>query len=91
MKRNNDLATKENWENLANAIVLTAVKDFRTEYKKLLKNPKSKAAAAEVASLIRFFTSDYYSSLTSVDGEFLVRKLKSEVEEKINADKGKLT
>ena len=29
MKRNNDIATKENWENLANAIVLTAVKDFR--------------------------------------------------------------
>ena len=80
-------ATRENWENLANAIILTAVKDFRTEYKKLLKNPKSKTAAAEVASLIRFFTSEYYSSLTSVDGEFLVRKLKSEVEEKINAEK----
>lgn len=83
--------TRENWENLANAIILTAVKDFRTEYKKLLKNPKSKTAAAEVASLIRFFTSEYYSSLTSVDGEFLVRKLKSEVEEKINAEKGKST
>ncbi len=83
-------ATRANWENLANAIVLAAAKDFRTEYKKLLKNPKSKTAAAEVASLVRFFTSEYFSSLTSVDGEFLVRKLKSEVEEKINAEKGKL-
>ena len=83
----NEEATRSNWENLANAIILTAVKDFRTEYKKLLKNPKSKAAATEVASLIRFFTSEYYSSLTSVDGEFLVRELKSEVEEKINAEK----
>ena len=83
----NDEGTKANWENLANAIVLSAVKDFRTEYKKLLKNPKSKSAAAEVASLIRFFTSEYYSSLTSVDGEFLVRKLKSEVEEKLNVEK----
>lgn len=84
-------ATRENWENLANAIILTAVKDFRTEYKKLLKNPKSKSAAAEVTSLIRFFTSEYYSSLTSVDGELLVRKLKSEVEEKLYAEKGKST
>ncbi len=83
-------ATMTNWENLANAIVLTAVKDFRTEYKRYLKNPKSKSAAAEVASLIRFFTSEYYSSLTSVDGEFLVRKLKEEVEEKINAKQEKL-
>lgn len=81
--------TMTNWENLANAIVLTAVKDFRTEYKRYMKNSKSKAAASEVASLIRFFTSDYYSTLTSVDGEFLVRKLKEEVEEKINAEKGR--
>lgn len=87
----NEEAIRTNWENLANAIVLTAVKDFRTEYKKLLKNPKSKTAAAEVASLVRFFTSDYYSSLTAVDGEMLVRKLKSEVEEKINAEKGRST
>ncbi len=79
--------TMTNWENLANAIVLSAVKDFRTEYKRYLKNPKSKDAVNEVAALIRFFTSEYYSSLTSVDGEFLVRKLKSEVEEKINAEK----
>ena len=85
----NEEATRTNWENLANAIVLTAVKDFRTEYKKLLKNPKSKSAAAEVAALVRFFISDYYSSLTAVDGEMLVRKLKNEVEEKINAEKGK--
>lgn len=80
-------ATRGNWENLANAIVLSAVKDFRMEYKKLIKNPKSKSAAAEVASLVGFFTSEYYSTLTSVDGEFLVRKLKSEVEEKLNVEK----
>lgn len=80
-------ATRDNWEKLANAIIVTAVKDFRKEYRQLLKNPKSRMAEAEVASLIRFFTSEYFSSLTSVDGEFLVRKLKSKVEEKINAKK----
>ena len=79
--------TKDNWERLANAIILTAAKDFRKQYKKLLKNPKSQMVAAEVTSLIRFFRSEYYSCLTSVDGEFLVGKLKSIVEEKINAEK----
>ncbi len=83
----NDDSTNTSWENLANAVVLSAVRDFRTEYKKLLRNPNSKAAAGEVASLVRFFISDYYKSLTSVDGGFLVRKLKDEVEEKINAEK----
>lgn len=85
----NEEVARANWENLANAIVLSAVRDFRTEYKRYLKNPKSRDAASEVASLIRFFTSDYYKALTSVDGEFLVRKLKEEVEEKLNAEKGR--
>ena len=67
--------------------MLTAVKDFQRNYKRYLRNPKSKDVASEVASLIRFFTSDYYSSLTSVDGEFLVRKLKDEMEEKLNDEK----
>lgn len=83
----NDGGTNANWERLANAIVLSAVRDFRTGYKRFLRNPNSKEAAGEVASSVRFFTSDYYKSLTSVDGGFLVRKLKEEVEEKINAEK----
>lgn len=91
MKTVHEDVTRANWENLANAIVLSAVRDFRTAYKKLLRNPKSREAAGEVTALVRFFTSDYYGSLTSVDGEFLVRKLKSEVEEKMNAEKRKST
>ena len=83
--------TIDNWEKLANRIVLTAAQDFRQEYKRYLRNPKSRDAANEIAKLVRFFTSDYYKALTSVDGEFLVKELKKEVEEKINAEKGELT
>ena len=83
----NNECTRANWENLANAIVLSAVQDFMTQYKKLLKNPKSKSAEAEVTSLVRFFTSEYYSTLTCVYGKFLVMKLKNEVEEKLNVEK----
>lgn len=78
---------KENWENLANAIVVFAAQDFKKAYKRYLRNSRSREAAGEVEALIRFFMGDYYKALTSVDGEVLVRELKRQVEEKINAEK----
>ena len=66
------------YENLANAIILTAVDDYRRALKKYSKNPDSKSAKAEVDSLERFFRSQWHSVLTSVEGEFLIRKLRAE-------------
>ena len=66
------------YENLANAIILTAVDDYRRALKKYSQNPDSKSAKAEVDSLERFFRSQWYSVLTSVEGEFLIRKLRAE-------------
>ena len=66
------------YENLANAIVLSAVEDYRKALKKYSRNPDSKSAKAEVDSLERFFRSQWYSILTSVEGEFLIRKLRAE-------------
>jgi len=66
------------YENLANAIVLTAVEDYRKAIKRYSKNPDSKSAKAEVDSLEKFFRSQWYSVLTSVEGEFLIRKLREE-------------
>ena len=82
-----DDPNQENWNNLANAIVLSAVKDFRRAYKKYLKNPEDKAVADEVASLINFFTGENFLLFTSVDGGYIVRKLKEEVEKKVEAEK----
>ena len=50
------------YENLANAIVLTAVEDYRKALKKYSRNPDSKSAKAEVDSLERFFRSQWYSA-----------------------------
>lgn len=68
----------DSYENLANAIVLSAVEDYRKALMKYSKNPDSKTAKAEVDSLERFFKSQWYSVLTSVEGEFLIRKLRAE-------------
>lgn len=66
------------YENLANAIILTAVEDYRRVLKRYVKNPKSKEVMADVKELERFFKSSWYSALTSVDGEFLIRKIRAE-------------
>ena len=74
------------YENLANSIILLAVKDYRDALKKLKKWPRNEAACHEAAQIMkaeveRFFRSAWYRELTSVDGEFLISKLQAEVEE----------
>ena len=66
------------YENLANAIVLKAVEDYRRALRRFAKNPGSKMALAEVESLERFFRSNWYAEFTFVEGEFLIRKLRGE-------------
>ncbi|ERT57149.1 hypothetical protein [Megasphaera vaginalis (ex Srinivasan et al. 2021)] len=66
------------YENLACAIILQAVKDYRAARKKLKHNPKNKDAKLMAEDLERFFRSDWYTSLTSFDGEMLLTKLKEE-------------
>ena len=66
------------YENLANAIILLAVKDYRLALKLLSKNPHSRSAMVAVNEMERFFRSDWYETLTSVDGEMLIRKLREE-------------
>ena len=65
------------YERLANAIILSAVADYRAALKK--RNPKSKTAIDEALQIEKFFRSSWYQQLTSVDGEFLIRKLQNEI------------
>lgn len=55
------------YENLANAIILQAVKDYR------LTDNKS-----ELKEIERFFHSDWFSVLTSLDPGLLIQKLRKE-------------
>lgn len=68
-----------NYENLANAIILQAVKDYRTALKCLDRNPNNRSAQSDKTEVERFFRSQWYSALTSVDGEMLIRSLQEEV------------
>lgn len=69
-----------NYENLANAIILQAVKDYRTALKCIKVNPRNKSALADKGEIERFFRSSWFSVLTSVDGEMLIRSLNREAD-----------
>jgi hypothetical protein len=69
----------DTYEQLANAIILQAVKDYRDALKKLKKRPRYEPAKDMISEVERFFHSDWYRELTSVDGNFLIDKLRSEV------------
>ena len=78
MAGNKNLA-EDPYERLANAIILQAVTDYRSVLKKIRRNPKNKDSVDEALRIERFFRSDWYSHLTSVDGEYLIRRLRDEV------------
>ena len=67
------------YERLANAIVLQAVSDYRVALKKIKAHPKNRGAISEALEIEKFFRSGWYSQLTDVDGEYLIRRLQDEV------------
>jgi len=71
----------DTYEQLANAIVLQAAKDYRDALKKLKKRPHYEPAKYTIAEVESFFHSDWYRELTSVDGDYLLNKIRSEVRE----------
>ena len=67
------------YEAIANAIILQAVKDYRMALKSLKANSRNMTAQADKAEIEQFFRSQWYSALTDVNGEMLIRSLQKEV------------
>ena len=61
------------------AIVLQAVADYRVALKKIKAHPKNREAISEALEIEKFFRSGWYSILTDVDGEYLIRRLQDEI------------
>ena len=68
----------DGYEELANAIVMQAVKDWRKAVRTLKKRPRYEAAKQMRDECERFFRSEWFEELTSVDGSVILRKLKQE-------------
>ena len=70
----------DSYEKLANAIVLQAVKDYRTALKRVARHPKAWDGLATKNECERFFRSGWFGVLTGIDPEMLMRKLQMEVQ-----------
>ncbi len=67
---------EEDIENLANAIILQAVKDYRSA----LAGDSVNGCDSEsvIAECERFFQSEWFKVLTKVDGEYLITNIRKE-------------
>ena len=73
-------ANAKSYENLANAIILLAVSDYRAANKRLREFPTSRDALATCREVRRFFLSAYFMNLTKLDGRLLLAQLDEEAE-----------
>ena len=71
---------QENWENLANAIIISAVKDYAHAYRRTMRHPDDVYVQEEVRKLERFFFGEWYAKLTDLDPHYLLDRLKEGIE-----------
>ena len=71
-------AMQWNWEELANGIVLQAVKDYRASRRRSRKRKTAREARMRIREVEMFFRSRWFCQLTDIDGYKLLEKLKEE-------------
>lgn len=69
----------ENYQELANAIILQAVKDYRKALHILKRHPNHEGANKDKSDIEKFFVSEWYGRLTKVDGKRLLLQIQQGV------------
>jgi hypothetical protein len=67
------------YEELANAIILQAVKDYRADLQILKQFPHNERALKDKEDIDDFFYSSYFAKLTRVEPEVIIHRLEAEV------------
>lgn len=67
------------YEELANAIILSAVKDYKRYLRILKKHTRDNSTRNKARSIERFFRSNYFAVLTDANPEKIITRLKEEV------------
>lgn len=68
------------YEELANAVILLAVKDWRMAASTLKRKPEHFIALQRKSECERFFRSRWFGKLTRLDGGMLLEELRKEVD-----------
>lgn len=73
---------RDEWSDLAEAIILKAVDDYRHTSKRLLAKPNDDRLKLQKAEIERFFFSSWFQVLTDLDGKLLLQKLQVEIQKR---------
>ena len=73
-----NLTEMESYQELANAVVLQAVQDFRNSSRRLSSHPDDGYARKLKRECEEFFRSQHFDLLTGIDGERLLGDLRKE-------------
>lgn len=73
---------RDEWSDLAEAIILKAVDDYRHTSKRLLAKPDDDRLTLRKAEIERFFLSSWFQVLTDLDGKQLLQKLQAEIQQR---------
>lgn len=65
---------EENYRALADAVIMQAVKDYRSAYRRRGRFPDDSKAEKDIRMITRFFCSRYFQVLTDLDGPMLLKK-----------------
>lgn len=74
-------ATITHYENLANAIVIQAIQDYKAALRVLEKNPNNIWTNRDVKEIEHFFRSKWYRMLTSVDAGWLMERINETIDD----------
>ena len=72
---------EEAYENLANAIVVSAADEYKEAYLRVKRNPYNEGTKQELKGIESFFYSDWFLMLTKVDAGYLLRRIREMVDE----------
>jgi len=76
-------STLHNWQELANAIILRAVEDYRRAHDRNRLRPHQAETLREIQSIEQFFCSEWFEVLCNLDGRKLLHDLKKQMEDTI--------
>ena len=73
------------YNNLANAIIVQAVKDYRKALLLYNRDPMKDKNANEVAELECFFTSEWFDLLSNLNGKSIMEKVRGMIRTEVAA------
>ena len=74
------------YQDLANAVVTQAAKDYKYYHKRIEKNPADDYAKHEVREIEAFFGSKWMKRLINIDGAEILARIKGELEHERELD-----